>query len=110
MRRRPDVKEHHSTRSRYHTTRDRFLESRRQGPEPKRKVSWLRERHLFYTAISLALVIVATFVVRGFYRLHPQLRGETGAESRNEEPMDYETAVRLFSGTISAPTQTEENK
>ena len=110
MRTRPDRKEHHATRHQYQTTRDRFLDSRKMGPEPRRKISWLRERHLLYTAISLALVIVATFVVRGFYRLHPQLKGENAKSSHQEEMMDYDTAVRLFSGNVSATTKTEEKR
>ena len=74
--------------------------------------SWWRRRHLFFTAISLLLVLVAGFAVRGLSRFLPQTarsaeQQEVGQSESEIADMDYETAKRLFSGQIRVATGTQ---
>ncbi|MFH1737416.1 MAG: hypothetical protein ABIH23_00310 [bacterium] len=96
----------------YYSIRDRYLQRRGMGLQFQPVASWWRHRHLFYTAISLLLVLVAGFTVRGLYRFLPQTtrsaEQQEVSQSESETPdMDYETAKRLFSGQIPVATGTQ---
>lgn len=100
-------KRHTPIKERYRTTKERFLERRKQGIEPEPPVSWWRQRYLFFTAISLALVLVTAFTVRGLYRFFPPRNQSEQHQEEEEiqiENIDYQTAKQLFSGEISAAT------